>query len=101
MIKTGFANYLDTLPNFTESMQFPLIKHRTTCEQTLPINLNITSFYKALLHAPTNLKDFISKYTENKEIFDLQERHETTILNTGKNFFSNNTSWTFSCLYPQ
>ena len=25
-----------------------------------------------------------------KEIFDLQERHESTILNTSKNFFSNN-----------
>ena len=29
-INTAFANYLDTFPNFTESMQFPLIKNRTT-----------------------------------------------------------------------
>ena len=43
-----------------------------------------------LLNAPTNFKDFINRYTKNKEIFDLQERHETTILNTDKNFFSNN-----------
>ena len=52
--------------------------------------MNITSFDKKLLHAPTNLKDFINSYTKNKEIFDLQERHETTILNTNKNFFFNN-----------
>ena len=38
----------------------------------------------------TNLKDVINKYTVRKEIFDLQERHESTILNAGKHFFSNN-----------
>ena len=36
------------------------------------------------------LKDFINSYTKRKEIFDLQERHETTTLSTSKNFFSNN-----------
>ena len=46
IINTAFANYLDMFPNFTESMQFPLIKNRTTYKQTLPINLNITSFDK-------------------------------------------------------
>ena len=38
-----------------------------------------------LLNAPTNLKDFINSYVKQKEIFDLQERYETTILNTNKN----------------
>ena len=38
----------------------------------------------------TNLKDFINSYTVKKEIFDLQGRHETTVLNTSNNFFSNN-----------
>ena len=89
MINTTFANYLVMFPNFTESQQFPLIKNRTTFKQTLPISLNITSFDKTLLHAPTNLKDFIHSYTKNKEIFDLQERHETTMLDTNKNFFFN------------
>ena len=56
----------------------------------LPINLNISRFEKTLLHASTNLKDFIHDYSMRKEIFDLQERHETTILNTSKKFFSNN-----------
>ena len=36
-----------------------------------------------------NLKDFMDHYTRRKEIFDLQERHDSTF-NTYKNFFSNN-----------
>ena len=59
-------------------------------EQTLPINLNISGFDKTLLNAPTTLKDFINSYTKQKEIFGLQERYETTILNANKNFFSDN-----------
>ena len=90
MINTAFANYLDMFPNHTESLQFLLVKNRTTDEETLPINLNITGFDKTLLNAPTNLEDFINKYIKNKEIFDLQERPESTLLNTNKNFFSNN-----------
>ena len=89
-ISTAFANYLDMFPNLNKSMQFLLFKNRTTNKQTLPMNLNITGFDKTLLNAPTNLKDFINGYTKNKEIFDLKERHETTILNTNRNFFSNN-----------
>ena len=77
-------------PNFTESLQVPLIKKRTTYEQILPINLSISGFDKTLLHVSTNLKDFIKGHTMKKEIFDVQERHETTILDTSKNFFSNN-----------
>ena len=60
-------------------------------EQTLPINLNISGFVRTLLNAPTNLKDFLHSYIKQKEIFDLQERQESTILdNTNKNFFSDN-----------
>ena len=64
MINIAFANYLDMFPNFTESLQFPLIKNRTTYKQTLSITLNITSFDKTLLHVPSNLKDFINSYTK-------------------------------------
>ena len=67
MINTAFANCLDMFPNLTESLQFLLIKNRTTYKQILPINLNITGFDKAC----TNLKDCINSYTRNKEIFDL------------------------------
>ena len=89
-IDMAFSNYLDMFPNFTESLQVLIIKNRTTYEQILPINLNISSFDRTLLHAPTKLRDFINKYAMKKENFDLQERHESTILNTSKNFFSKN-----------
>ena len=89
-INTAFANYLEIFPNFTESLQFLLIKNRTMYEQILPVNLSISGFDKTLLHAPTTLKDFINSYTKKEEIFDLQERHETTALKSSKNFFSNN-----------
>ena len=89
-INTTFANYLDMFPNFTDSLQVLLMKNRTTYKQILPINLNISVFDKTLLHMSTNLKDFINSYTVKKEIFDLKERHESTVLNTSKSFFSNN-----------
>ena len=72
-------------------MQFPIIKNKTTYEQILPINLSISDFGRMLINAPTNLKDFINCYIKQKEIFNLQERHETTILNTNKKFFSDNS----------
>ena len=87
-INMAFANYLDAFQYLT--VLFPLIKDRTTYEQTLPLNLSISGFDKSLLHAPTNLKDFIESYAKDEEIFDLKERHVSTILNTSKYFFSNN-----------
>ena len=76
-------------PNFTNSLQTPLIRNRTTFKQTLPITLNVSQFDKSLLHASTDLKDFVNQYTKSKEICDLQERHDSTF-NTNKNFFSSN-----------
>ena len=98
-INTAFANYLDTFPNLTES--FPLIRDRTTYEQTLPLNLSISGFDKSLLHVSTNLKDFIKGYAKDKEIFDLKERHVSSILNTNKISFHIITLWISSCLPPQ
>ena len=89
-INMAFANYLDMFPNFTESLPVLIIKNRTTYKQILPINLNISGFDKTLLYVSTNSKDFINNYAIRKENFDLQERHESTILNTSKFFFSNN-----------
>ena len=45
-----------------------------------------------LLTASIDLKEFISGYTKNKEIFDLQERHDNDNMepNTNKYFFSDN-----------
>ena len=61
-----------------------------TFEQTLHTSLNISKFDPTLLTASGDLKDFINSYTNNKEIFELQERHNGTEvqLNTNKNFFS-------------
>ena len=72
-VNTAFANYLDIFPNLTESLEFPIIKNRTTSQQTLPISLNISKFDKMLLTTSTDLKQFISSYTNQKEIFDLQK----------------------------
>ena len=90
-INIAFANYLNMFPNLTNSFQ--LINDRTMYEQPLPINLSIPDFDNSLLHAHTNMKNSVQDYTKNKEIFDLKERHVSTIksLNhTNKNFFSNN-----------
>ena len=74
-INTAFANYLEMFPNLTDSQQFLLIKNRIMYEQILPVNLSVSDFDRSLMHALTNLKDFINSYNERKEIFDLQERH--------------------------
>ena len=89
-VNTAFINYLDMFPNLTEFLKFPIITNRTTYEQTLPISLNISRYEKTLLTALTNLRDFVNSYTRHKEIFDLQERYENRILDTNKNFFSDN-----------
>ena len=90
-INMAFTNYLDLLPNLTNPFQ--LIEDRTTYEQPLPINLSIPDFDNSLQHAPTNLKNFMDDYANNKEIFDLKERHASTaasLNNPNKNLFSNN-----------
>ena len=88
---TAFTNCLDMFPNLTESLEFPIIKNRTTCRQTQPFSLNISKFDKTLLTASTGLKQFISSYTNQKKIFDLQEGHDDNMkINTNKNFFFEN-----------
>ena len=89
-VNTAFVYYLDKFPNLTESFEFLVVKERTTFEQILPISLNISKFGPTLLIASSNLKEFLNSYTNHKEIFDLQERHDNMELNTNKNFFSDN-----------
>ena len=90
-INIDFTNYPNMLPNLiTPSL---LIKDRTTYEQPLPINLSIPTFDSSLQHTPTNLKSFMHNYIKHKEIFDLKERHVSTVKslnNSNKKFFSNN-----------
>ena len=90
-INMAFAINLDMLPNLTNPFQ--LIKGRTTYEQPLPINLSISDFDSPLQHVPTNLKSFMHDYANNKEIFNLKERHVSTVESfndSNKNLFSNN-----------
>ena len=71
-INTTFTNYLDMFPNLNDSLHIPLIKNRTTYEQTLPIALNVSEFDRSVMHASMDLKDFMHHYTKRKDIFDLQ-----------------------------
>ena len=87
-VNTAFVNNLDKFPNLTESLEFLVIKDRMTFEQTLPISLNISKFNPTLLTASSDLKEFINRYTNHKEILELQEKHDNMELNTNKNFFS-------------
>ena len=74
MVNTAFANYLDMFPNLTESLLFPIIKIRTTYKQTPSTSLNISKFDNTLLMTSTDLKQFVSNYTHQKEIVDLQKK---------------------------
>ena len=87
MLNKAFVNYLDQFPYLTESLDFPIIKNKTIFKQTLPISLNVSKFVSDLLTAPRNLKDFIHQYNCKKEMFDLNERHDSTDLTTNKIFF--------------
>ena len=87
-INMVFTNYLNLLPNLTNPSH--LIKDSTTYEQPLLINLSIPDLDNSLQHAPTKLKKFMHDYANNKEIFDLKERHVSTaesLNNSNKNSF--------------
>ena len=92
-VNTAFVNYLDQIDNLTESLEFPIMKSKSTFKQTLPISLDISKFDSKLLTTPKNLKDFIHQYNCKKEILNLKERHDTTDinLNANKSFFSINS----------
>ena len=88
-INLAFTNYLDILPDLTDSLS--IIKDRMRYEQPLPLNLSIPHFDNSLRHRLTKLKDFITNYINNdKEIFDLQQRHaiESHTFLSNKNFLS-------------
>ena len=87
-INLVFTNYLDMIPNLTDSI--PIIKDRMRYEQPLPLNLSIPHFDSSLRHRLTKLKDYINSYIKDKEIFDLQQMHatETDTFTSNQNFFS-------------
>ena len=91
MVNTAFVHYLDQTDNLTKTLEFPILKNKTTFKQSLPISLNVSIFDSELLTVPRMLKDFIHQYNHRKEIFDLEERHDNTETNLpNTNFFSNN-----------
>ena len=91
MVNTAFVNYLDQIDYLNNTLEFLILKNKTTFQQTLPISLNVSKFDSELLTAPKTLKDVIHQYTHKKEIFDLEERHDNMDTNLpNKDFFSNN-----------
>ena len=86
-VNTAFTNYLDQFPNLAESLEFLIIKNKTTFEQILTISLNISKFESTLWTASSNLIEFIHQLTNDKDIFNLQERHDSMELSPNKNFF--------------
>ena len=62
-VNTAFVNYLDKFPSLTESLDYLIIRNKTTFKQTLPISLNISKFDLTLLTASSDLKEFINGYT--------------------------------------
>ena len=86
-INLAFTNYLDMLPNLTESLT--LIRDRTCYEQPIPIHLNIPHYDSSLTNRPSKLKEFLDSYihsTNEKEIFDLQESTYNTHIFTLQKF---------------
>ena len=69
MVNTAFVNYLDQIDSLTETINVPILKNKTTCEQTLPISLNASKFDSELPTAPKTLKDFSYQYDHKKGIF--------------------------------
>ena len=55
-VNTVFVNYLDKFPNLTESLEFPIVKNKTTFKQTLPISLNISKYFQILPNFTNGIK---------------------------------------------
>ena len=88
-INLTFTNNLDMFPNLTDSLT--LIRDKTSYKQPLPIHLNVPHYDSSLNNRPTKLKDFLNNYiyTNDKEIFNLQQRHAIHTSLPYKNFFLN------------
>ena len=91
-VNNAFTNYLNEF-NLMEELEVPILTNKSTSKITLPIFLNESTFDDTLLSAPLTLKEYITQYKCDKEIFDLKERHDIDELDTefaSKNFFTNN-----------
>ena len=92
MVNTAFTNYLDQF-NLMEELESPILTNITTSEFTLPVFLNKSKFHASLLTTSQTLKNCITQYKQEKDIFYLKERHDVDELELeipNKNFFTNN-----------
>ena len=55
-VNTAFVNYLDEFPNSTVSLEFLIIRNKTTFEQILTISLNVSKFDPNLLTASSDFE---------------------------------------------
>ena len=74
-INLAFTNYINDF-NLTEEINIPKFTNKSTSGVTLPVFLNKSKFNESLLSAPLTLKEYISQYKHDKEIFDLKEGHD-------------------------
>ena len=68
-VNTAFTNYIDQF-NLTEELEMPTLTNKSTSEFTLPVFLNKSTFDDTLLSTPITLREYISQYEHEKEIFD-------------------------------
>ena len=89
-VNNTFTNYLNEF-NLMEEVEIPIIMNKSTLEIILPVFLNKSTFDETLLSAPLTLKEYVTQYKCDKEIFDLKERHDIDELGkelANKNFFN-------------
>ena len=86
-VNNTFTNYLNEF-NLMEEIEMPIFMNKSTLEITLPIFLNKSTFDTTLLSAPLTLKEYVTQYKHDKEIFVLKERHDIDELE--KEFVSKN-----------
>ena len=92
MVNTAFTNHIDQF-NLTKDFKFPIVTNKTTSEFTLLIFLNDSRFDDSLITTFQTLNEYFAQYKQEKEIFDLKERHDIDKLDLGtpyKNFFTDN-----------
>ena len=100
IINLAFTNYLNNF-NLMEEINIPTITNKSTSEVTLLVFLNKSKFDESLLSASLTLKEYISQYKHDKEIFDLKERHDIEELEkefANKNFFNSKIVQIFKIL---
>ena len=74
-VNLAFTNNINDF-NLTEEINIPTITNKLTSEAILPVFLNKSKFDEPLLSVPLTLKEYISQYKHDKEIFDSKERHD-------------------------